>query len=70
MSSLSLILGINLGSCFEISTAMSMRTGSWGDFNEVHDASEKCGGRRKIGATMDEFRRVVSDLADSTRKNH
>lgn len=34
-----------------------------GDFNEILDESEKCRGRRKSMAAMDEFRRVVSDLA-------
>lgn len=63
MGSLSSILGISLRSYFKILAIESMRTGLWGDFNESLDASKNCGGRHKSGATMNEFCRVVSNLA-------
>lgn len=34
-----------------------------GDFNEVMDKNEKQRGRRKAQVTVDEFRKVVDDLA-------
>lgn len=34
-----------------------------GDFNEILDESEKSEGRRKSGVAMDDFRRVISELA-------
>lgn len=40
-----------------------MRDSSWGDFNEVLEESEKWRGRRKSKVVMEEFHKVVDDLA-------
>ncbi|MBA0787451.1 hypothetical protein Gotri_027919 [Gossypium trilobum] len=41
---------------------LSVRIGLLGDFNEVMDDAEKCGGRRRPRVAMDNFRKVLNDL--------
>lgn len=39
-----------------------MRSGSWRDFNEILDDSEKQGGKRKARVGMDDFRKTLDDM--------
>lgn len=63
MASQNLTLELSLGTYLETLATWLTKTGSWGDFNEVLDAFEKSEGRQKSKATMEDFRRVTSDLA-------